>query len=129
MKRHTLGHIAERLQFIQTILEAQYDADEGHSLVSRLTEVGAYMAEAGKLKADAEFHFNDKLNSEILRMIRELLPDYTSASVQNAFCKSLAKEEAHLVSFAERVNRTCTHQVEAMRSQLSYLKSLANFER
>jgi hypothetical protein len=107
------------------MLEAHYNADEGHALVDRLTDIGGYMAESGKLKADAEWHYHAKINAEIMRMIRELLPDYTSASVQNAFCKSLAKEEAHLVSFAERVNRTCTHQVEAMRSQLSYVKEQA----
>ena len=122
---HPIDHILQRLEFLQTMLEAHYNADEGHALVDRLTDIGGYMAESGKLKADAEFHFNDKLNSEILRMIRELLPEYTSASVQNAFCKSLAKEEAYLVTFADRVNRTCTHQVEAMRSQLSYVKEQA----
>lgn len=122
---HPLDHILQRLEFIQTVLEAHYDADEGYALVARLTDVGGYMAESGKLKADAEWHYHAKLNSEIIKMIRELLPDYTSASVQNALCKSLAKDEAHLVSFAERVNRTCTHQVEAMRSQLSYVKEQA----
>lgn len=53
--RHTPEHIAGRLTFIQAMLEAHYDADEGYALVARLTDVGGYMAESGKLKADAEW--------------------------------------------------------------------------
>lgn len=124
MQPHPLTHIETRLDFIQSYLEAQYDGDDGNILSQRLQEVGAYMAESGKLKADAEYHYHAKLNSEIMRSIKDLLPDYSSATLQNKFVQSLAKEESRLVTLADRVNRTATHQIESMRTLLSYIKSL-----
>jgi len=124
MKIHTIEHIEERLTFIQSILDAQYDSDDGNLLSQRITEVGAYMAEAGKLKADAEFHYHEKLKSEIMEALKSQLPEYSSATLQNNLVKSLARHEQHLVTFADRVNRTATHQCGNMITQLSYLKSL-----
>ena len=127
MKIHPIQHIKERLEIIQAVLESHYDGDDGGLLSSRLTEVSAYMAEAGKLKSDANYWLNEKLLSESINAIKNIMPEYTSASVQNTIVKSLAKEERHLVEFADRVNASCTHQIDAMRSQLSYLKSITNF--
>lgn len=123
MKIHPIEHIKERLEFIQEILEAHYDGEEGDIVSGRLQQISTYMAESGKLKADADYHYHAKLNSEIMKAIKDLLPDYSSASLQNQFVKSLCKEESHLATFADRVNRSCTHQIEVMRSQLSYIKN------
>lgn len=124
MNLHSIEHIQQRLDFIQGILEAHYDSDDGNILSTRLQEVGAYMAEAGKLKADSEHHYNDKLQSEIMKFLKDQMPDYTSATLQNKFINSLASELKYLVTYADRVNRSCTHQLEVMRTQLSYIKSL-----
>lgn len=121
---HPIGHIQSRLEFIQLVLESDYASDDGNMISDRLAELGAYMAEAGKLKADAEFHYREKLNSELMTAIKDLLPEYSSATLQNNFIKSLANEEATLVTFADRVNRSCTHQLSSMITQLSYLKNL-----
>ena len=94
------------------------------SFQNRLQELGAYMAESGKLKADMEFHYNEALNKELMQMIKGLLPEYSSASVQNKFMKSLAREESRILLIADRINRSCTHQIELMRTQLSFIKSL-----
>ncbi|HRH83616.1 MAG TPA: hypothetical protein PK210_05200 [Bacteroidia bacterium] len=126
MKIHTFDHIATRLQEIQNVLEAEYDGDEGNVLMDRLTKISTYMAESGKLKADAEYHYNSKLSSEIMRAFKDLIPEYTSATVQNAWVKSLAKDELQLLTLAERVNRSATHQIDCMRTQLSYIKGLIN---
>jgi hypothetical protein len=125
MKVHDSMHITARLEAIQTVLEAAYDGDDGHVIMSRLTLVSAYMAESGKLLADAQYHYQARMQTEMMQLIRDLLPDYTSASAQNAFVKSLCKEELRLVQTADRVNASCTHQLDSMRSQLSYLKMLA----
>ena len=124
MVTHSIEHIQERLEFIQRFLEAQYDSDEGNLIHDRLTELGAYMAESGKLKADAEYHYNARMMTDLVKALTGLLPDYSSATLQNAFVKSLAKDERQLVTYADRVNRSCTHQIEVLRTQLSYIKSL-----
>lgn len=124
MQPHPLTHIKTRLDFIQDYLEAQYDGDDGNIIAARLQELMAYMAESGKLKADAGYHYHAKLNSEIMKAIEKLLPDYASATLQNKFVQSLAKDELRLVELADRVNRSATHQIDAMRTLLSYIKSL-----
>jgi hypothetical protein len=120
---HTPEHIETRLSEIQAFLESTYDADEPTTLSHRITEVSIYMAEAGKLLGDAKYHLQDKMYSDLMHLIREQLPDYASANLQNAFVKSLCKDENRLVNYADRINATCTHQLDAMRTQISYLKS------
>lgn len=120
---HPTDHIEQRLAIMQSYLESHYDGDEGHVLINRLTEVSAMMAESGKLLADAEYHRNGKMVSEIITALREKFPEYTSATVQNKFINSVASYEQWLVTYADRVNRTATHQVDAMRTQLSFIKS------
>ena len=124
MKVHSIEHISTRLEEIQTILESHYDNDSGNILSDRMTLISAYMAESGKLLGDAKYHYQTKLESEMMRLIKDLLPEYSSANMQNTFIKSLCKDESWLVNIADRVNASCTHQLDSMRSQLSYLKSL-----
>ncbi|HNB31669.1 MAG TPA: hypothetical protein PLD32_13210 [Saprospiraceae bacterium] len=119
---HSKEHIENRLNELQQFSEGQYDNAEGSIIMDRLGIASAYLAESGKLKADADWHYMDALNSEIMNAIKNLMPDYLSASAQNQLVKSLAKNEFRLVTYADRVNRSLTHQIEAMRTQLSYLK-------
>lgn len=126
MQPHPIEHIQTRLDFIQTVLESNY-IEEGAIIVDRLTAMGAYMAEAGKLLADAEFHMKQKLQIETIQALHKLIPEYASATVQNAVIKGCAAYESSLVTYADRVNRSCTHQIDVMRTQLSYLKSTPKF--
>ena len=48
--------------------------------------------------------------------------NYLSAKAQNALVDSIAADEHKLVDWLERLNATCTHQIGAMRSLLSYEK-------
>jgi hypothetical protein len=45
-----------------------------------------------------------------------------SASVQNALLDSVCEQEAFLAEWLDRVNKSCTHQIEGLRSLLSYEK-------
>lgn len=84
--------IHKELEEIQTFLEAQYAADISEEVQSRFDSLAAYMARSGKLKADAEWHYNHLSYKFIL-------------------------------TWADRVNRSCTHQHEGMRSVMSTLRS------
>lgn len=120
---HSKEHIENRLNELQQFLEAQYDSEEGHLIMDRLGIASAYMAESGKLKADADWHYMAALNSEIMEAIKTIMKEvYLSSTAQNQLVKSLAKNEFRLVTYADRVNRSLTHQIDAMRTQLSYLK-------
>lgn len=124
---HTAQHIEERLGVIQDCLEAKYDSDEGSTIVDRISTISAYMAESGKLLGDAKYHLQSKMQSELMNLVKNLLPEYASSTLQNSFVKALCKDESKLVNIADRINASCVHQLDAMRSQLSYIKSLTNF--
>lgn len=126
---HSIEHILQRLEFIQTVLESPYSAEEGNILNQRMQDIAIYMAEAGKLKSDALYHAAKSIQTETVKVLKELIPEWSSATVQNNIVKGCAANEQRLVMLADRVNASCTHQLDVMRSQLSYLKSLANFER
>lgn len=120
---HEYYYIKDRLNTIQTFLESPYDA-EGAILMDRLAQLDAYNAEAGKLKADAEYYLNVKLQSEILQQIQEQARVIMTPTVMNRWIKSLAADEQHTATFADRVNRACVHQIESLRTQISYIKNL-----
>lgn len=115
--------IENRLNEIQTILESQYDSDNGTVINERLTLISSLMAESGKLLADMTLIYEKELNQGILQILKDI-PDYTSASVQNSLIKSLCANNHRLVILADRINRSCVHQIDTMRTQLSYLKTL-----
>ena len=88
---HEYAYIKDRLNTIQTFLESPYEA-EGAILMDRLAQLDAYIAEAGKLKADAEYYLNVKLQSEILQQIQEQARVIMTPTVMNRWIKSLAAD-------------------------------------
>ncbi len=127
MSIFTIEQIENRLNEIQGTLIAPYEFDNGHIIMSRLNDLAAYMAESGKLKADAEYHLLSKTQTQVIKALKDLLPEYASAKMQNDLIKGLVAKEQSLVTFADRVNRSCVHQIDVMRTQLSYLKELSKF--
>lgn len=115
--------IEERLNEIQSILEAGYDSDNGNIINERLTLISTLMAESGKLLADATLVYEIELKKGILEVLTHI-PDYTSASVQNSLVKTLCANNHKVVILADRINRACVHQIDTMRTQLSYIKTL-----
>jgi len=122
---HEYSYIKQRLNEIQTFLESPYDC-EPEILLDRLATLDAMNAEAGKLKADAEYWLDKKLSDEIFVKIKDLGREFMTATLLNKWVKTLAYEEQHTATFADRINRTCVHQIESMRTQISYLKNYLN---
>lgn len=115
--------IAQELETIQSFLEAEYNADVAAAVQERFDDLGQYMARSGKLKADAEWHYNQLTESAIMTAIKEAYIDKMSISTLNKYVASLAKDVKFLLTWADRVNRACTHQLEGMRSVMSTLRS------
>lgn len=115
--------IHKELEDIQAFLEAEYAADVPEQVQSRFDSLAAYMARSGKLKADAEFHYNTLLESSIMETIKKGYEEKLPASTLNKFIESLAKNYKYVFTWADRVNRACTHQHEGMRSVMSTLRS------
>lgn len=118
----TIEQYTEELKQIQQYLEIEV-SDNPEEYAERIRTLAVYMARSGQMLADAKRLYNEKMHSEMIQLIRQLTKEHgVSMGVQNALAKACASEEQHLVDWCERVNKSCTHQIEAMRSLLSMEK-------
>lgn len=108
------------LKAIQDYIELSISEEEVTAVQIRGNELNAYLARSGKLLADAKYHRDQKLKDSVLDNLKELLK--LSATTANKFIDSLCKEENYLVNWADRINRTTTHQLDWCRSVLSKQK-------
>lgn len=115
--------IHKELEEMQAFLEADYAADLPDQVQSRFDSLGAYMARSGKLKADAEYHYNTLLESSIIAALRKASQETMSTSTVNKYIEALSRDSKYLFTWADRVNRSCTHQHEGLRSVMSTLRS------
>ena len=107
------------LEAIQQFLEISISEDMAE-VEQRGNELTVYMARSGKLLADAKYHRDEKLNSAIVEELKKILQ--LAPSTANKYIDALTKEENYLVSWSERVNRTCTHQIDWCRTLISKAK-------
>lgn len=92
-------------------------------VMERMSTISVYMARTGEMLADAKKALREKKSSEINNTIINIAKKQClSATVQKALVESIAENEAYLVDRLDRLNAACTHQLDALRSQLSYLK-------
>lgn len=85
--------------------------------VSRGNDLIVYIARTGEMLAQAKYHLNKRMQEETMKLIERILSkEKLSAKVQNALMDSICREEQYLVDAIERLNRTCTHQMEWCRT-------------
>ena len=71
--------------------------------------------------AEAKKALRRKKASEISNTIINIAKEQClSAKVQNTLIDSIAEDEAYLVDWLDRLNAAATHQVDALRSILSF---------
>lgn len=115
--------IHKELQEMQDFLEADYSSDNPAHVQSRFDSLAGYMARSGKLKADAEYHYNSLIESSIFEALKKGYEEKLSASTINKFIEAAARNYKFLLTWSDRVNRSCTHQHDGMRSIISTLRA------
>ncbi|WP_418988050.1 hypothetical protein [Bacteroides heparinolyticus] len=89
----------------------------------RMSVIMVYLNRSGEMLADAKKMLRKKKSEEIQNTILQIARENClSAKVQNALLDSIAEEEAFLVDRLDRLNAACTHQLDALRTLLSYEK-------
>lgn len=89
----------------------------------RISTLMSYMSRSGEMLAQAKKVLRKRKSEEISRTILSIAKSSgLSASVQNALLDSICEEESFMVDWLERINRSCTHQIDGLRSLLSYQK-------
>lgn len=123
-----LKHIATREQLkkeaeeIQAFLEITI-GDDPVEIVNRGNDLAVYIARSSKMLADARAHLDIKRKSVIMDQLRDIgLKLKVPATTMNELIKSSCEEENFLSTWIERLNRTCTHQLDWCRTLISKLK-------
>lgn len=112
----------KELEEIQSYLEIEC-SDNPDEVMERIKTISVYQARTGFLLAKAKKAYRSKRSSEIAEKVIEIAKqNFLSAKAQNAIVESIAEEEAYVVDWADRLNSACTHQLDALRSILSYEK-------
>ena len=98
-------------------------SDNIEEIVERGNALIVYINRTGKMLADAKYHLNEARKSEIMEIMRTIIPEKLSAKVQNALVDAIAREQQYLVDWTERLNRTAVHQLDWSRTLISKAKS------
>ncbi len=109
-------NIQKDLEEIQNFLEITL-SENIEEAVYRGNDLAVYMARSGKLLADAKLHRDEKLNSEVISKIKDLVSLPVSSA--NKFIDTLTKDENYLVNWADRINASCSRQLEWCRTVIS----------
>ena len=113
--RKETAHIQEYCEIV-----CSENPDEIQERIRFLT---AYLARTAFMLKEAKSMLRRKKSLEIGETIIKIAKEnYLSAKAQNALIDCIANEENELVDWLDRLNATCTHQIDAMRSLLSYEK-------
>ena len=114
--------IKKEAQEIQGYLDIAC-SDDPTEIAERISILMSYMSRSGFMLAEAKKYLRRKKTQEINKTIIAIAKaSHLSATVQNALLDSICEEESFLVDWLDRLNRGCTHQIDGLRSLLSYMK-------
>lgn len=98
-------------------------SDNPDEIQERIRVIMPMISRTGYMLAEAKKLLRRRKSNEISNTIIAIAKEQClSAKVQNALLDSIAEDEAYLVDLLDRLNAAATHQVDALRSLLSFEK-------
>lgn len=113
---------AQELKKMYGFCSGGYNQDNGEEMSERLTQLSIYLARSAVVQGNAQYFLDLKQGIESELTLKNV-PGVTPSMLTKIVAGKCANE-MKLLKLAERLNRTITHQIDALRSQLSYLKNL-----
>ena len=110
---------------MQAYLESPV-GQEPAELLERIEFLMIMVAKSGQLLAEAKFQQDGLINAGLLQAMEDGLDKKLSPSLITKFVSSNAKDINYLVNWADRINASATHQLDAIRSIVSYKKAELN---
>jgi len=110
---------------MQTFLE-QKPSDQEEGIIDRLELLQILMAQSGELLATAKYLLDVRKNDSITQSLKEALAGDWSTTIIHKKIDALCREENFLVNRFDRINSSAVHQIDALRSILSYRKAQMN---
>ncbi len=120
-----MDQIRTSLSKMQAYLETPV-GQEPAQLLERLEYLLIMVAKSGQLLAEAKLAQDQIINQGLLQAMDQGLDKKLSPSLITKFVGTNAKEVNYLVNWADRVNASATHQLDAIRTIVSYRKAEMN---
>ena len=120
-----MEQIRTSLGKMQTYLETPI-GKEPNELLERMEYLLIMVAKSGQLLAEAKLAQESIVNEGLLKAMDQGLDKKLSPSLITKFVGTNAKEVNYLVNWADRVNASATHQLDAIRTIVSYRKAEMN---
>lgn len=112
----------DQAQRMQDYLESPFHSDDEEQIITRLEFLSILNSKAGKLQADCQ----QAKDIAIMEATKGVLSDPTmagqSTSILKQYIDAKAHEHTYLVKWFERIGSSAVHQIDALRSILSYRK-------
>lgn len=121
-----MENLLKEARAIQDYLEVTC-SDDVHEMIERLSNLNVYMARSGLMLADALKLQDRAINAIYAEQSKLILK--MPATVATKFIGSCCEEENRLVKWLERINATCKHQSDNLRTQISFSKEQLSLER
>ena len=110
---------AERMQaYLETRIPS-----EPQDLIDRVNNLSIMIAQTSSMLADAKYYQDTVVNGAIMEALQKAYEEKLSASTINKFVQTAAKEHNYLVNWIDRLNSAGVHQLDALRSVISYKKA------
>jgi hypothetical protein len=109
-------------QGIYEYLKMEIVADDPEVCVQRGHELGAYMANTGKMLADAKYWKDKAVRESVLFQLKDSKRGSLPASVLNELIKSETKDLNYLVNWIEQLDKEVKYQLEWLRTCVSKAK-------
>lgn len=121
----TKEEIQEKAGEMQSYLELK-SGSEPNDLIERAENLAIFIAKSGQCLADAKYLQDNIVNGAIMEALQKAYEERLSPSTINKFVLTAAKEFNYLVNWLDRINATATHQLDAVRTLISYRKAEMN---
>lgn len=127
MREYTLEELTDKaermIDFLQKPLPKNDSPDYHDTLIKRLDTLNIAMTQSGEYRTAAEYKIDCVIDLEIGEKIAEIMDGKLATSTVNMWIKSKAREWTRLKNAFDRINSASVHQIDAIRSILSWEKA------
>jgi hypothetical protein len=96
-------------------------SEQPEEALQRGNDLSTYLARTSKMLADAKYWQDEALQNSIIQKLKENLD--LSPMIFKKFLESSIKRENYLVNWLDRMNSTCVHQIDFLRTVISFAKN------
>jgi hypothetical protein len=118
------NELVEESKVIDAYLQMTMSEDANEAII-RGNDIAVHLSRTGKMLADAKYHLNIKMQTDIMQMLTNVAKTtpFATARTVNALTDSLCRDERFLVDWVGRLNASCTHQLDWLRTVVSKAKA------